>query len=311
MARPALQPALALALLLLAAPARAGDPRQPLSERRPSAAQAAGLTVQRRWRLLALELDTDPRLELRRWLPRYARAIERELPGLEVSFDVERWRRLETSPPERARLLALDPERRDAEVVRTGLGLGLAAGLDLADYDAVFVVTPLASDRLFGLSHIDLRDARGRVVRGGLINTRPLEVLAQGLLRTLAGQQSGAEAGGEGREGEQAGRLVRALSRVRELRERLLAPTIAHELGHFLAPGDRDVRDGYQRPWLQHATGPDDNPEGHGVECCMFKGRDLRFWVEKVLSTRGRLVLFCDACRKQLGCDPRRRWRPL
>ncbi|MCW8140512.1 MAG: hypothetical protein KIT58_16560, partial [Planctomycetota bacterium] len=166
----------------------------------------------------------------------------------------------------------------------------------------------------FGHAHIDARDRHGRAVRAARIHTAPGKLIVDGLARTLAGEAPadglpGGRASGPGRAlGQALARLRPALTPALDrglALEAILLPTIAHELGHFFAPGDRDVRDGYQAPWLRHATGPGDNPEGHGVECVMFKGRDAAFYARKALATGGRLVRFCDRCRERLGCGRR------
>jgi hypothetical protein len=286
--------ALALTMLVLSLPAAAG---------------AQELKVQRTWRLAAVGLDANPRLGMPRMLERVARGIERELPGLEVSFDVERYRsyRLQGAAPQ-----------SNHDLVRKALRLAEADGLSTADYDVVFVFSPHARRNL-GQSHLDATDAKGRPVRGALIHSRPFELLYEGIVDTLQGRPVPGFPAGEQVLPEPLRRLLvrllgmgrkalRALSELPVIREALLAPTVAHELGHFLAVGDTNIRDGYQAPWLRHATGPEDNPEKHDVSCVMYKGRSARFYVEKLIAIRGRLVVFCDACREQMGC--RRRPRP-
>jgi hypothetical protein len=58
---------------------------------------------------------------------------------------------------------------------------------------------------------------------------------------------------------------------------------------------------------MPHATGEGDelNPWGHGVDCCMYKGRDLGLYARKLIAMRGRVVVFCDRCRERLGCARR------
>ncbi len=102
---------------------------------------------------------------------------------------------------------------------------------------------------------------------------------------------------------------LRALLELPRIRESLLEPTLAHELGHFFAAGDRDIRDGYQEAWLRHATGPTDNPDGHDIECVMYKGRDARFYIDKIIAIRFRAIVFCDPCRERFGLV-RSRLRP-
>src|SRR5690606_12122876 len=123
----------------------------------------------------------------------------------------------------------------------------------------------------FGQAHrAAWRDRQGRAGRGVLIHSAPFDLLHRGLLEGLEG------GGPFPAERElalppalrrtvatalRAGRArLEARSRPPGLREALLAPTIAHELGRFFAPGDLHVRDGYDQPWLRHATGPADNP---------------------------------------------------
>lgn len=271
--------ALLLPLLLLAAP--------------PAAAQ----TVQREWRLLAVGLDTDPGLDAPALLARVERGLRRELPGLEPRLDVARWR----SFPAPAALLGPVPaaarDQRDDALVRAALARADEAGLEPATYDVVFVLSPRFTGSYFGRAHIDWTDRRGRAARAALIQTAPGALIVDGVLRALE------------RDAPPLAALLRALraALVRLLDRPALAalaiePTLAHELGHFFAPGDLDVKDGYQAPWLRHAEADDRNPEGHRVECVMFKGRDAAFYLRKLAATRGRLVVFCDPCRAKLGC---------
>lgn len=251
---------------------------------------APRLTVQPRWRLLAIGLDVGPALRAERLLRRAERGLRRELPGLDVTFDRGRWR--DFARPDGA--AALD----DDALVQAAVTASDEAGLDPAGYDVVFVLSPLWREDYFGHAHIEARDRSGRAVRAARIHTAPGRLIVEGLLRGLER--------GEARRGE----LVRALAGVFDrglALEAVLLPTLAHELGHFFAPGDLDIRDGYQAPWLAHAEGDDDNPAGHEVDCVMFKGRDLAFYVRKALAVRGRLVRFCEPCRTKLGCPPRHR----
>lgn len=285
-----------LASLLLAAPARAQAP-------------APALRVQRSWRLLAIGLGVGEALRPKRVLRRAERGLRRELPGLDVRFDLARWSDV-PGPEDRA--------LSDDELVAYAVREVEAGGVEPADYDVVFVLSPLYREPYFGHAHIEASDRRGRAVRAARIHTAPGALIVDGVLRALAGESPapgmppGAARGGPSRAlaralGAARPGLVAALDRGLALEVALL-PTIAHELGHFLAPGDLDVRDGYQAPWTRHATGPDDNPEGHGVECVMYKGRDAAFYARKLLATRGRLIRFCDRCRERLGCAGRRRW---
>lgn len=249
---------------------------------------APALTVQERWRLLAVGLGVGPALRApQRVLRRAERGLRRELPGLDVSFDRARWRDF----PRPAG--ALD----DDALVQAAVTACDEAGLDPASYDVVFVLSPLYAEPYFGHAHIAARDRSGRAVRAARIHTAPGRFLLEGVLEAVA------------RGDERAGELLRAFGpRLAPVFDHGLAlevivlPTLAHELGHFFAPGDLDIRDGYQREWLQHATGPDDNPARHELECVMYKGRDAAFYVRKLLAVRGRLVRFCDACRAKLGC---------
>ncbi len=286
-----------LPVLLLSSPVTAQEP--------------AGLTVQTRWRLGAIGLDADPRLDLDRTLRRTARAIERELPGLslEVAAPVVR-RRLpasEGTPP------------TNGELAAAALGLAEDAGVDWAACDVVFVFTPHVHKRYLGIAHVlPTLQGGGSTPRVALIHTRPFALLYRSLLDTLAGRTLPGFQAEEPLPPEVAaalerllallGPLVERLGDLPAVRERLIEPTLAHEFGHFLAPGDRDVKDGYQEPWLRHATGERDNPDGHALDCCMYKGRGLRFYLQKALATRGRLVRFCEPCRERLGCPraPRR-----
>ncbi|MCO5165521.1 MAG: hypothetical protein M9894_04015 [Planctomycetes bacterium] len=269
----------------------------------PAAAQEGGLTVQRSWRLLAVGLGAGPEVRPRRLLGRAERGLRRELPGLDVRFDRGAWR--DVPLPEGA--AALD----DDALVAFAVQAAEALGVEPADYDVVFVLSPAWRAPYFGEAHVEARDRRGRAVRAARIHTAPGRLIVEGLARTLAGE-SPAEGLPPGRASGPGRALGRTLERLRPALtpaldrglalEAIVLPTIAHELGHFFAPGDRDIRDGYQAPWLRHATGPDDNPEGHGVECVMFKGRDAAFYARKALATGGRLVRFCDRCRERLGC---------
>ena len=271
-------------------------------------AGAQELTVQRTWRLAAIGLEADARLDVRRVLEICERGFARELPGLEITFDVERYRSYRLPAGFDRRTLTTNHD-----VVQQALKLAEADGLDVAGYDVVFVLTPLATDELFGLSHIPYTDRRGREARGALIHSAPFSVLHRGVVDAL---QERYPPGFYPPQRQPLPEGVRSLlvSLLRLLRiplkvlcelpfvrEALLAPTIAHELGHFFAPGDLNVRDGYQEAWLSHSTGPNDNPDGHALECVMYKGRDARFYVEKALAIRGRLVVFCDGCREKLG----------
>lgn len=270
-------------------------------------AQDGGPRVQRTWRLLAVGLDVGPGLRVRALLRGVERGLRRELPGLELRFDLDGWRDLQ-GPAQVA---------DDGELLLAALSRAEAAGLEPAEYDVVFVLTPRCREPYFGQAHrAAWRDRRGRAGRGVLIHSAPFDLLHRGLLEGLEGggpfpaereldlppalRRALAGALRAGRE------PLEALSRLPGLREALLAPTIAHELGHCFAPGDPDVRDGYDQPWLRHATGPADNPEGHDLECCLYKGRGPRFYLEKLLATRGRLIVFCDPCREKLGLPARR-----
>lgn len=263
-------------------------------------------TVQRTWRLLAIGLDAGPRLRMDALLRGVERALSRELPGLSIRFDRDRWRDLRGP----ARLAD------DGQLLRAALDAAQAAGLEPASYDVTFVLSPRCQEPWFGQAHrVEWRDPRGRAARAVLVHSEPFALVHQGLLESLEG--SGAFPAEEQAAlpdplrralacSLRAGRApLAALARLPGLREALLAPTIAHELGHCFAPGDRDVRDGYDRPWLQHATGPDDNPDGHGVECVLYKGRGPGFYLQKLVATRGRLIVFCDACREKLGLGGR------
>src|SRR5690606_17876008 len=73
-----------LTSLALAAPVSAQEPGQ-------------GLRVQRTWRLLAVGLGVGPSLRAERLLRRAERGLRRELPGLDVRFDVAHWR--DVAPP--------------------------------------------------------------------------------------------------------------------------------------------------------------------------------------------------------------------
>lgn len=300
-----------LALLLgLALPAAAQAPERPARPAPGQVGDEGGLQVQRTWRLLAIGLGVGGSLRAERVLRRAERGLRRELPGLDVRFDVDAWR--DVRPPEEP----LDDDALVAFAVRAVE----AMGVEPASYDVVFVLSPRYREPYFGHAHLGAADRLGRAVRGARIHTAPGALLVDGLLRALAGEPPAPGLPpGRTRDATGAPRgLARTLAALRPglvaaldhglALEAALLPTIAHELGHFFAPGDRDVRDGYQAPWLRHATGPDDNPEGHGVECVMYKGRDAAFYVRKVLAVRGRLVRFCDRCRERLGCRPRRWW---
>jgi hypothetical protein len=269
-----------LAGLLLAGPAAAQEPA------------GGGLRVQRTWRLLAVGLGAGPSLRAERVLRAAERGLRRELPGLDVRFDVDRWR--DVPAPSRGEALT------DDELVAFAVREAEAAGLEPADYDVVFVFSPLYREAFFGHAHIRAVDRRGRPVRAARIHTAPGRLLVDGALRSLGGGPRGLERSLRALRPGLVAALDHGLAR-----ELALLPTIAHELGHFFAPGDLDVRDGYQAPWTRHATGPDDNPDRHGVECVMFKGRDPAFFARKLLATRGRLIRFCDGCRERLGCRRR------
>ncbi len=282
-----------LLALALAAPAAAGD-------------EAPRLSVQRRWRLAAVAFDADPRLRLERVFARTARTIERELPGLE----------LDVSEPVRSYPLPSGGVGgTDRAVAEAALRAAEADGLAIGEFDVIFVFTPHVRGPYFGLSHLDVEAKDGTTARAALIHTRPIGLAYRSLLATLEGRplpgfQTEEPLPPRVREAVARvlallGPLVERADRSPRLAEPFLAATLAHEFGHFLAPGDLDVRDGYQERWLAHATGEQDNPDGHGLECCMYKGRGLEFYVRKLLVTRGRLVRFCDPCREQMGCAPR------
>jgi hypothetical protein len=254
-------------------------------------ASAQELTVQREWRVLVVGLGVGEGLDVPRALERARRGIERELPGLRVRF--EGWRDVE-APAD-----ALG----DDELVAYAVREAEAAGLEPADFDVTFVLSPLYREPFFGYAHIDVRDRRGRSVRGGRIQTAPGRLILDGVEAALREGAVDPALAEPLRRLLEAGRpALERLLASRLVREAAIVSTLAHELGHFLAPGDLDVRDGYDRPWLRHATSPEDNPEGHGLECVMFKGRSLDFYLRKVVAMRGRLVRFCDACRTKLGC---------
>src|SRR5690606_11133475 len=82
-------------VLGLALPAGAQTPERPAG---PAPGQAGGLQVQRTWRLLAIGLGVGGSLRAERVLRRAERGLRRELPGLDVRFDVDAWR--DVSPPE-------------------------------------------------------------------------------------------------------------------------------------------------------------------------------------------------------------------
>lgn len=290
---------LALALTLLVAPAARAQAPGPAPTRQ-------GLTVQRTWRLLAIGLGVGSSVRAERVLRRAERGLRRELPGLDVRFDAARWRDVPAPPAEDA--------LTDDELVAYAIREVEAGGVEPADYDVVFVLSPRYREPFFGHAHIAAADRRGRPVRAARIHTAPGALVVDGVLRTLAGE-SPAPGLPSGAASEGGRALARALERLRPrlvaaldrglALEAALLPTIAHELGHFLAPGDLDIRDGYQAPWTRHATGPDDNPDEHGVECVMYKGRDAAFYVRKLVAARGRLIRFCDRCRERLGCRRR------
>ncbi len=271
--------------------------------------EAQELTVQRSWKLLAVGLDAPADLRVEPLLLACEDALERELPGLEVRFARGAYRNHQL---EKAQTQGLNNQALAALALR----LAEASGQAIASFDVVFVFTPHLRKSYLGLSHLEGRDRRGRSARAALIQTRPFPALARGLRASLEGQPLKGFAAEERpldprlrqallRLLQRGERPLRRLCELPGIREALLAPTLAHEFGHFLAPGDLDVRDGYQEGWLRHATGPRDNPEAHQVSCCMYKGRGLRFYLDKLLAIRGRLVRFCDPCRKQLGCAQR------
>ncbi len=247
------------------------------------AACACGQTVQTDWSLAAVGVECELSMP---WLLRScAQGIERELPGLRVGFDVPAYR--EVGAPE--------AELDDFALVRWAIAQAEADGLAVADYDVVFVFSPRFQSA-FGYSHIDTEDSAGRQVRGAFVATDSYPQL-EALLRAEAGTEVDALLA-------EWGPSLRGLLRLPGVREAIVAPTVAHELGHFLAPGDGDIRDGYQAPWIKHATSEDDNPDGHGIECCMHKGGSVSAILRKLAAQQGRLIAFCDTCRERLGLPP-------
>jgi hypothetical protein len=265
------------------------------------------LTVQKEWKLLAVGVAVDPDLDLLAVVRSTEQAMRRELPGIDLHFDLERYRAFPRP----------GKELNDRALVRHGMRAAEDAGIDLADYDICFVFSPLYKERYFGFSHVSYRTQDKATSLGAAIQTAPAKLLYSGMVDALDGRHP------EGFKPEEPGPLSKRLSgtlsgllkRNKErllgalelpyLREAIISPTIAHEFGHFLAPGDPDIRDGYQKPWLKHATGPEDNPENHTIDCCMYKGRSLDFYAKKALRMirmGGRLVVFCDNCRAKLGC---------
>ena len=240
-------------------------------------------------------------------LERTAKSIREELPGLEVTFDVPRWRNY---PSESEEVF-----KNDSAIVRYGMRAAEDNGVKVWEYDVVFVFSPRYQGRYFGRSHVRYKSRDGHAGRGALILTKPFRLIHGGMMDALGDKDPPPGFSPdkpielvERLKGPLRGLLERARGGLEAtleapgIREAILAPTIAHELGHFFAPGDLDIRDGYETEWMRHATGPDDNPENHGIECCMYKGRTPSFYVRKVLAIRGRLVIFCDECRRQLGC---------
>lgn len=272
------------------------------------------LTVQCDWKLLGIGLEAPDELALAELMAYSEWAIERELPGLDLQFDLARVKNYKRPLTKMG----------DRELVAYAVAKAEADGAKVADYDIVFVFSPLFKGPYFGYSHIGCKDKDGRAVRGCLITTRMTEVALAGAQRGIDKLEKEAQESGRKLTWREQLRIrantmaKRVLDEVTPLavrwtdrpfvREALIAPTVAHEFGHFLAAGDKNIRDGYETPWLRHATGPDDNPDGHSIDCCMYKqnqGDQVRFWLEKLVSMKGHLVVFCDACRKRMGCKAR------
>src|SRR5690606_1083148 len=121
-----------------------------------AADESPRLSVQRRWRLAAVALDADPGLRIERVFARTARAIERELPGLE----------LEASEPLRAYPLPSGGVGgTNQAIAEAALRAAEADGLAIAEYDVIFVFTPHVRGAYFGLSHLDVQAKDGEVAR--------------------------------------------------------------------------------------------------------------------------------------------------
>ncbi len=91
----------------------------------------------------------------------------------------------------------------------------------------------------------------------------------------------------------------RLLGGSRVLRHALVLTT-CHEFGHFLSPGDRDVKDGIDGQWLQKGS-PGENPDAHGVECIMYNAFTPDSIVAKARTAFPDGVRYCDRCRQRLG----------
>ncbi len=252
--------------------------------------------VQTDWQLAAVGVDVgdfDVEALLRACEP----AIERELPGLQLDFDLEHYLGL-VGPRE---------QLGDEELVRWALAEAEAAGLAIAAYDVVFVFSPRFQGA-FGRSHIGCRDAAGQAARGAFVLTDAYDMVEEQVLAAiersplLGGSMLAEPVGAQLRQLIVAQRpLLQTLFRLPGVREAAAAPTVAHEFGHFLAPGDLDIRDGYQTPWVKHALSEQDNPDQHGIECCMHKGGSIEAILRKLSVQAPRLIAFCDTCRSRLG----------
>ncbi|MBI4615374.1 MAG: hypothetical protein HY720_17285 [Planctomycetes bacterium] len=246
------------------------------------------LTVQARWRVGVVTAGWDKPYSAREVVVEAGRYVSRELSGIE-------WEVLEGE-------VAIPPLAEPGdEALQTSLEANTAADFPLAACDFLVVFAPFEEEsRYYGYALASFRpggDPRARAIWFTAVNLRPEKVVLGGLAREMA--KRGLADEGNRLAAALAPLSERLLGDGRVLRHSLVATTV-HEFGHFLAPGDPDVKDGLQAPWIKNGD-PDDNPDGHALECVMYTPKSARSVLAKATRAFPDGIRFCDACKERLG----------
>lgn len=235
----------------------------------------------------------DDGLGLARLAEDIQRRIEHDLPGVDVvlgpALRYEAADDVETLPE------TLGAEAADIEIGRRALARAEADEV-VSRYDVALVFSPFITGHA-GLAQQVYQGAYGEETRFAVVSADPARHVDRFLENNVPA--------GDDRTRRMVEALRPALARVlatADIRRWVVETVAVHEFGHFLAPGDLDVRDGYEAPWIGHG-GDGSVPGEHGLGCIM----DKEVSIESALAKLVRFALarddFCASCHEALGIE--------
>ncbi len=250
------------------------------------------LTVQSHWKIGVVTLSWSSSYEAREVVVEAGEFVARELPGIH-------WAIL----PQTLRLTA--PQHVSRRSIQKTLESSIKPQAGLSDVDLVVVFAPLSSTaRYYGYALNRFRPQKlesENPIWYTVINTRPERVMVASVQHKLA--QRGLKKLPNSWF-QRLDPLSRWVDRQTPWVRHGLVSTIVHEFGHFLAPGDFNVRDGIQGRWIANGSA-EKNPDRHEAHCIMYlPGSTHSIW-SKARDAWPDGIRYCRQCRQRLGVGSR------